>query len=176
MLSLRLLAPAALVLAASPVWAEECIDRRADQFAADHKVCVSSVLKPQGDNTYGPGNLYRDGAAAWCEGAPGSGKGEYIRFIFAKPVSFKYILVGNGYTKSKETFYANARARTVRVETDGLNFTAQLSDNDLIQTIQLPRQVRTTSLRVEIVDVYDGDKHKDMCLSFLAPNYEETTR
>ena len=173
MLLLRLLAPAAFLLAASPVLAEECIDRGADQYGANHKVCVSSVLKPQGSNTYGPGNLYRDGAAAWCEGAPGSGKGEYIRFLFAKPVSFKYILIANGYTKSKETFFANARARTVRVEADGLIFAAEISDNDLIQTIRLPRQVRTRTLRVEIVDVYDGDKHKDMCLSFLAPNYEE---
>jgi hypothetical protein len=173
----RLLAPAAFLFAVAPAWAEVCIDRAAGQYASNHKVCASSVLKPQGGNTYGPGNLFRDGAAAWCEGAPGSGKGEYIRILYASPVSFKSILIGNGYAKSKATFFANARARTVRIETaDGLTFAAELKDTEQMQTIRLPRAVKTATLRVEIVDVYGGDKHQDMCLHFVQPSFEEMDR
>lgn len=173
---LRLLAPAALLFAAAPAWAEMCIDRGAGQYAANHKVCASSVLKPQGGNTYGPDNLYRDGAA-WCEGAPGGGRGEYIRILYAEPVRFKSILIGNGYAKSKQAFFANARARTVRIETsDGLAFAAELKDIEAMQTIRLPRVVNTATLRVEIVDVYGGDKHKDLCLHFLAPDFEAMDR
>ncbi len=177
MTPLRLLAPASLLLAAAPAWAEVCIDRGAGQYAANHKVCASSVLKPQAGNTYGPDNLYRDGAAAWCEGAPGSGRGEYIRILYAEPVRFRSILIGNGYAKSKQTFFANARARTVRIETaDGLSFAAEIKDTEAMQTIRLPRVVNTATLRVEIVDVYGGDRHPDLCLHFLSPNFEEMDR
>ena len=173
----RLLAPAALLFAAAPAWAEVCIDRGAGQYAANHKVCASSVLKPQGGNTYGPGNLFRDGTAAWCEGAPGSGRGEYIRILYVEPVRFRSLLIGNGYAKSKQTFFANARARTVRIETaDGLRFAAELRDTEAMQTIRLPRVVQTATLRVEIVDVYGGDRHPDMCLHFLSPDFEEMDR
>ena len=171
---LRLLASATLLFAATPAWAEECIDRGAAQYTSNHKVCASSVLKPQGGNTYGPGNLFRDGEAAWCEGAPGSGRGEYIRILYTEPARFKSILIGNGYAKSKQTFFANVRARTIRIETaDGLRFAAELKDTEAMQTIRLPRAVRTATLRVEIVDVYGGDRHQDMCLHFLSPNFEE---
>lgn len=174
MTPLRLLAPAALLLAAPPAWAEVCIDRGAGQYASNHKVCASSVLNPQGANTYGPGNLYREGAAAWCEGAPGSGKGEYIRILYTEPARFRSILIGNGYAKSKQTYFANARARTVRIETaDGLRFAAELKDTEEMQTIRLPRAVKTATLRVEIVDVYGGDRHEDLCLHFLSPDFEE---
>lgn len=169
----RLLA-SALVLAAAPAWAEVCIDRGAGQYTSNHKVCASSVLKPQGANTYGPGNLFRDGEAAWCEGAPGSGKGEYIRILYTEPVRFKSILIGNGYAKSKQAFFANARARTIRVETaDGLRFAAELKDSEEMQTIRLPRAVKTATVRIEIVDVYGGDKHQDLCLHLVQPNFEE---
>ena len=175
MTPLRLLAPAAAVLcAAAPALAETCIDRGAGKYASNAKLCVSSVLKPQGANKYGPENLFGDGEAAWCEGAPGSGKGEYIRITYASPVSFKSLLIGNGYAKSKTAFFNNARARTVRVETgDGLTFAAELKDSQEMQTIRLPRAVKTTTVRLEIVDVYGGDKHNDLCMHFFTPNFEE---
>ena len=176
MTPLRLLA-SALVLAAAPAWAEECIDRGAGQYASNHKVCASSVLKPQGGNTYGPDNLYRDGAAAWCEGAPGSGRGEYIRILYAEPARFRSILIGNGYAKSKPAFFANARARTMRIETaDGLSFAAELKDTEDMQRIRLPRAVNTATVRVEIIDVYGGDRHADLCLHYLSPDFEEMDR
>jgi hypothetical protein len=173
MSALRLLAPA-LVLAAVPASAEECIDRGAGQYASNRKVCVSSVLKPQGANTYGPGNLFRGGEAAWCEGAPGSGRGEYVRILYAEPARFRSILIGNGYAKSKAAYFANARARTVRVETaDGLGFAAALRDTGATQTIRLPRIANTDTVRIEIVDVYGGDRHQDLCLHLVQPNFEE---
>ena len=149
------------------------------ETAAVVRICAEAGIPivPQGGNTYGPGNLYRDGAAAWCEGAPGSGRGEYIRILYAEPVRFRSLLIGNGYAKSKQTFFANARARTVRIETaDGLSFAAELRDTEAMQTIRLPRVVQTATLRVEIVDVYGGDRHPDLCLHFLSPDFEEMDR
>jgi hypothetical protein len=177
MTALRLLAPAALLLVVAPAAAEMCTDRSGGQYAANAKLCVSSVLKPQGANSYGPENLAGEGGVAWCEGAPGSGRGEYIRILYASPVAFKTLLIGNGYAKSKAAFFSNARARTVRVETgDGLAFAAELKDTDEMQRIRLPRTAKTTSVRLEIVDVYGGDRHQDMCLHFFSPNFEEMDR
>ena len=171
MTPLRLLAPAILCLAATPAWAEVCIDRSGGQYT-NSKLCVSSVLKPQGANKYGPENLAGEAAAAWCEGAPGSGKGEYMRFLFSDTVAFRTVLIGNGYGKSKTAFFNNARARTIRIEAAGVKFAAELKDTDELQKIRLPRAVKTKALRVEIVDVYGGDKHKDLCLHFVAPDFE----
>jgi hypothetical protein len=168
---LRLLAPAAFLLAASPAWAEVCTDRPGGQYSSS-KVCVSSVLKPQGTNKYGPENLGGEAEAAWCEGAPGSGKGEYVRFIFPETVTFRTVLIGNGYGKSKTAFFNNARARTIRIEAAGVKFAAELKDTGDLQKIRLPRVVKTKALRVEIVDVYGGDKHKDLCMHYVAADFE----
>ena len=171
---LRLLAPVALALFATPAFAEVCIDKTGGQYADKVRICVSSVLAPQGDNKYGPENLGAEGAVAWCEGAPGPGQGEYIRLIFSNVVSFKTLVVGNGYAKSKTAFFNNARARTVRIETgDGLRFTAVLKDFAEPQKIRLPRVAKTREVRITIVNVYGGDKHKDLCMHYFSPNLEE---
>lgn len=177
MIPLRLLAPAAFLVVAAPAHAETCADRGAGQYASNAKLCVSSVLAPQGANRYGPENLYGESGWAWCEGAPGSGQGEYIRITYAEPARFKSLLIGNGYAKSKTAYFNNARARTVRIETgDGLTFAAELKDSQEMQTIRLPRTVKTTTVRFEIVDVYGGDKHKDMCMHYFTPKFEEMDR
>lgn len=177
MISLRLLAPAALVLLAAPAWAETCVDRPGGQFADNAKLCVSSVLKPQGANVYGPENLNGANPGAWCEGAPGAGQGEYIRIAFGNTVTFRTLMIGNGYAKSKTAFFNNARARTVRIETgDGLMFAAELGDDDTLQRIRLPRVVKSNAVRLTVVDVFGGDKHQDMCMHFFWPSFEEMNR
>ncbi len=173
----RLLLTAAALAVAAPAHAEVCIDRSAGQMAANSKLCVSSVRKAQGPNTYGPENLSGESGSAWCEGAPGSGQGEYIRIIYSSRVQFRTVLVGNGYVKSPAIFHNNARARTVRIETgDGLSFAAELPDKGEIRRIRLPRVVNTDTLRLTIVDVYGGDRHKDLCLHYFTPNFEEMNR
>lgn len=161
----------------APARAETCLDRGAGQYAPNHTLCASSVLAPAAGNTYGPDHLDGDTATAWCEGAPGDGRGEYLRIAYAAPVRFKSVLVGNGYAKSRAIYFANARARTVRIETgDGLRFAAELPDRGESHEIRLPRTVTTTSLRLTIVDTYAGDKHRDLCLFHFTPNFEAMDR
>jgi hypothetical protein len=165
---------AASALGGAQARAEVCIDRAAGQAAANSRLCVSSVLRPQAGNTYGPENLGGDTAVAWCEGAPGSGQGEYIRILYSAPVSFQSVILGNGYAKSRTTFFNNARARTVRIETgDGLSYAAELPDRSEARSIRLPRRVNTDSVRLTIVDVYGGDRHQDLCLHHFTPNFAE---
>jgi hypothetical protein len=162
------------VALAAAARAEVCVDVPPGQYTPNATVCVSSVLKSQGANTYGPENLRDDTAKAWCEGAPGNGQGEYVRIGWAGPVEFRSIIIGNGYQKNRETYFNNARARTVRIETgDGLSVAAELPDTGARHTIRLPRVAKTNSLRVTIVDAYGGDKYSDLCHFYLSPNFEE---
>ncbi|MCW5771662.1 MAG: hypothetical protein KIT16_08520 [Rhodospirillaceae bacterium] len=161
----------------APAAAEVCLDRGPGQYTSNHTICASSVLAPQGGNTYGPDHLDGDTATAWCEGAPGDGRNEYLRIAYSKPVRFKSVLIGNGYAKSRTAYFPNARARTVRIETgDGIRIAAELPDRGESHEIRLPRIADTTSLRVTIVDTYPGDKHQDLCLFHFTPNFEAMDR
>ena len=65
-------------------------------------------------------------------------------------------------------------ARAVRIETgDGIRFTFVLPDRGETQSIRLPRTAKTRTVRLTIVDVYRGDKHRDLCLHLFTPNFEE---
>lgn len=179
MLLLRLsaLIAAGVVGLAAAAHAEVCVDVAPGRFAPNTTICVSSVLKAQGANSYGPENLHGDTDKAWCEGAPGDGQGEYVRFGWAEPVEFRDIVIGNGYQKSRDTYFNNTRARTVRIESgDGLSFAAEIPDSGTHHTIRLPRAVKTNSLRITIVDVHRGDKHADLCLFQISPNFESLNK
>ena len=174
MIRLASLVAFAVLATAASARAEICTDLPPGQSTPNATVSVSSVLKPQGSNTYGPENLRGDTDKAWCEGAPGAGQGEYVRIGWSQPIAFRAIVIGNGYQKSRETYFNNARARTVRIETgDGLSFAAELPDSGQHHTIRLPRTANTNSLRLTVVDVYRGDKYGDLCLFYLAPKFDE---
>ena len=164
----------ALAAFAGAARAEVCVDVLPGQFTPNGTRCVSSVLKSQGANTYGPENLQDDTEKAWCEGAPGDGQGEYVRIAWAGPVEFRSVIIGNGYRKSRETYLNNARARRVRIETgDGVSVTRELPDSGKHHTVKLPRTAKTNSLRVTILEVYRGAKFSDLCLFYRSPNCEE---
>lgn len=175
MIAIRLFASAGVLLAlALPARAEVCTDRSAGQYASNSSLCVSTALAPQTGASYGPENLAGETDRAWCEGAPGDGAGEYVRITYAQPVSFKTLLVGNGYAKSPALYAANARARTVRIETgDGIRFTAVLPDRGETHSIRLRHTAKTQTVRLTIVDVYRGEKHRDLCLHDFRSNFEE---
>lgn len=164
-----------LVVLAPAAHAEVCVDVPPGQFTPNGTICVSSALKPQGANTYGPENLQDDTGKAWCEDANGDGEGEYVRMGWGGTVEFGSVIIGNGYQKSRQTYLNNARARRVRIETgDGINEVRDLPDSGKHHTLRLSRKAKTSSLRVTILEVYKGAKYADLCLFYVSPNFEET--
>lgn len=113
---------AAALLSAAPAAAEEtCTTVRHGQFFNAMQYCVSSVLAPQGENSYGPANLtgwQANSAKAWCEGVPGHGIGETITIRIEGAVAFRRLLVGNGYPKSSRTYRNNGRVKTLEITSD----------------------------------------------------------
>jgi hypothetical protein len=161
-------------LAAAPAAAESCVDLGGSQYLKAERRCAGSVLAPQGASTYGPGNTRFDEAAAWCEGASGDGIGEWLRVDLAPVQRFRRVLIGNGFARTPALFAANNRARRVRIETsDGVRVEAELRDTADGQEIVLPRWSQATWVRLTILSVYPGQRHRDTCLHGFSPNLED---
>ena len=164
-----------LGLIATPTAADTCWTGRQGQFFTSIQYCVSSVLAPQAGNTYGPENLanwFGNRAAAWCEGASGNGVGETITIRVEGGPLFRRLQVGNGYSKSAQTYTNNGRVKTVEVTADtGLRVKLNFDDRSDLTPVDLMGPAREW-IRLRIVDVYPGAKFTDTCLSFLMPDFE----
>lgn len=164
---------AAAVGLAQAADAVETCHEQPHQFGKS-RICVSSVLPPQGSNKYGPDNLVGltdDGA--WCEGAPGPGIGERITYTIDTPQLFRTVLITNGYAKSSEAFRRNGRVKRMRVETDrGFKKSVTLKDTSEPQKIVLPK-AKMAQVRFTIEEVYPGTSGSDTCISLVSPNLEE---
>jgi hypothetical protein len=138
---------------------------------------ASSVLEPQGDNTYIPANLADcDFETAWVEGVDGYGIGEEIIINFQMDenihdMNFDGIDIINGYTKTPATWINNTRVKTFRVwHNSEPVFCIELLDTDRPQTVSFI-QGHTIYLDpgdivyLEIIDIYPGDKYEDTAIT-----------
>ncbi|MBN1602817.1 MAG: hypothetical protein JW915_14505 [Chitinispirillaceae bacterium] len=72
------------------------------------KVITSSHL----NSKYSSEKLFdNDMSTAWVEGSSGFGSEDYIEITFIKPVTFTYMTMVPGYTKSKNTYQENNRIK-----------------------------------------------------------------
>jgi hypothetical protein len=132
--------------------------------------CASSVLGPQFGNTYGVGHLF-DGnhAAAWVEGAPGHGIGEWITVEFDTVRLVQSIAIDNGYQKNSDIFFKNSRvSRMTVVFSGGERQTLSLRDEFGQQVFPLDRPVRARWVQFVIDGVYPGSKYQDTAISKLS--------
>lgn len=120
---------------------------------------------------------------AWCEGAPGSGIGEWVYFDLthlegprevypASSVAYQKginelwrILIVNGFAASPEIYYANNRLKRVRVEmSTGRSIILDFRDSVLAyQKFRLDRE-QATWLKITILEVYRGSNFDDTCI------------
>ncbi len=140
-----------------------------------HELCAYTVLKPQGQNRYEPKMAADDNlATAWVEGAPGSGAGQWIEYVFTTPSKAQTLNIVNGYAKSKASFRNNERIRSFRIEVDDRTVhTGRLADTSRRQTIRLREPVRGTIWRLHVVDTYPGAKWKDLAVTEFWIDLEE---
>ncbi len=132
-------------------------------------LCVSSVLKAEKGNKYGPENLAdEDPKTAWVEGVEGDGIGETIVVRFNQPEDVKEIGFRNGYTKNNDIFAKNNRVSAVVIKTSsGYSAVAELVDNGETQTVDLSQQnIKDVSwIAIEIFSVFQGSKYSDTAIS-----------
>ncbi len=81
---------------------------------------ASSMLSPQGDNTYYPENAHDlSYETAWVEGVPGHGIGEYIEYhVQPENPRITEIIVVNGYVKSDRAWKNNSRVKKLKLYLD----------------------------------------------------------
>ena len=107
-----------------------------------------------------------DTTTAWVEGVEGNGEGESITFTFGDLYVVSDIKIWNGYQKSEDLYYKNARPSELELEfSDGS--TERISLQDMasgFQEFALERHV-TSYVKVKIVSTYDGSKYEDTVIS-----------
>jgi hypothetical protein len=143
------------------------------------RLCVSSVLPPQGGNSYGPEHLSGTPDGVWCEGVPGPGSGQTVTFhqshtVATDPLNvIGTIVLINGYAKTEQAFRDNARVKRARIETSGgYKREITLKDQRAVQRIKFSPS-RMQWIRLTILDVYPGARHQDTCITLFSPDIEE---
>ncbi len=136
--------------------------------------CVSSVLKPQFGNSYGPENLFEGPqSSAWVEGQAGQGIGEWIAIEFDGPRTVRSIVVRNGYQKSNDIFHKNNRVRRLRaVFSQGETQTLIVPDRFGSELLTLPKPVRAYWVKFIIDEVWAANKYTDTAITKLVVNSE----
>jgi len=129
-----------------------------------------------------------DARTAWIEGKSDYGVGESVTFHFTKElwesdeshpdvrgrdkVNFNGFSVLNGYTKSEPLWHANSRVKRLRVyrNTEAV-FDISLADSMAVQLVECSTiwLHPNDTIKVEIMEVYPGDKYKDTAITELTP-------
>lgn len=112
-------------------------------------------------------NAFSSVGHPWAESAPGPGKGEWVeaRFGAARPI--EEIRVVSGRAQRPDLFEADARPKTLKVTfSDGSSQILSLKDTPALQRFIVPKKT-STSVKVEIVDVYPGRSTQDAYLTLV---------
>lgn len=107
-----------------------------------------------------------DTTTAWVEGVDGNGEGESITFTFGDLYAVSDIKIWNGYQKSEDLYYKNARPAELELEfSDGSTEQISLQDTSSgFQEFALERHV-TSYVKVKIISTYEGSKYEDTVIS-----------
>jgi hypothetical protein len=142
---------------------------------------ATSELEENNGINYGPKNAHDfDKNTAWIEGELDYGIGESIEYYFNYEHVEKYngglgvtkILLANGYKKNKEVWENNSRVKQFKVYLNDTPYAfLNILDSYEIQTLDIGEIMfpvnKTTKLRFEITQVYQGKKYKDTAISLL---------
>lgn len=174
-----------LSLLAGAVQAFECTKiNYGTELVESVTYCASSALKASRVSNYIPGNadpyIPDHASKAWCEAAKGTGIGEWLEMTINNygdtGATIKTLIIGNGYQKSRKSFYENTRPRDVRIEMNtGVTITTRLKDGFGNQHIRFANWHDITKVRLTILSVYPGSKYQDTCLTTFGINFEERT-
>jgi hypothetical protein len=128
---------------------------------------ASSTLKGQASKAYGINNLSDNNPmTAWVEGVEGYGIGEWFE---VKGITVNAIY--NGYQSSPENWKNNSRVKRFKVYMDGHPICfLDLTDEMGVQRFELPHHTNwedKLNFKFEIVEVYQGDKWADVCISHI---------
>ena len=136
------------------------------------------------DIVYAPINLFRafevgckchpywwnNAHIPWVEGAKGNGINETISIEFNNPVYGFSILNGYADVQNMKLFKENSRVKKLKVEdlTNKLEYTMNFEDKVYFNYLELLKP--SNSIKLTILEVYEGTKYQDTCISALIEN------
>jgi hypothetical protein len=145
---------------AGVVWPKGMSDHGYLEVHASSNLPASKVGNYVADNV-----LDGQKETAWAEGAAGDGLGEWIQFNLSPGFVVTTIGIWNGYQKSAERYYQNARVKSATIiYADGSRQKIYLKDQVGVQTFN-PKPGAAESIRIVIDEAYPGAKWPDTCIS-----------
>ena len=157
-----------------------CFGEGLDIFANN----ASSTLASQGNNNYSVSNIIDgDPRTAWVEGDSDYGIGEYFNIVLdvhnLTSVGATLIIL-NGLQKSVDLWRMNSRVKTFKIYCNNVpTCYLRLEDNMALQYFSIHESLKDSgvlsnltefmvTLRFEIVDIYPGERWKDVCVSEIS--------
>ncbi|MBP3284734.1 MAG: hypothetical protein J6M02_04475 [Clostridia bacterium] len=138
-------------------------------------VSASSSLKSQGKFSYTPDlTLDEKMETAWLEGVSGNGIGEYLLYSAETDQKVSEIVLYNGYLKNSTTYINNGRFKSISIEfSDGTIITKEIPKQTYNESLKgypitLEEPINTTSIKITILDVYQGSYYTDTALSGIS--------
>lgn len=112
-----------------------------------------------------------DLSTAWIENNSDYGIGEYIKCA-TRSESLSGVMIYNGYFKSDELWATNSRVKLLKIYFNNIpKYVLRLNDKMEIQYFFFPkyklnqRSTEILEIKMEILDVYAGERYKDTALS-----------
>ncbi len=146
---------------------------------------ASSTLASKADAYTAANAIDGNGNTAWCEGVAGDGAGEWIEVSYPEPKEdycrLQGFAISTGYTKSSTTFTRNNRLAKIEfgycgtgAEYETSSFTADHHHDRAMHLVRLAGNEHgevpfAGCVRLTIVEVIRGSKHRDTCISEIAP-------
>ena len=111
---------------------------------------------------------------AWAEDVGGSGKDEWFELKLAKTTQVKTLSVWPGNLgRGTKSFNQYSRPRTIKVELDGKIINEAFRFQDIAQRVDIPINSTGKTIRITIIDAYEGVVHSDLCIAELAVNFKD---
>ncbi len=135
-------------------------------------ISASSSLKDYPPENTTDGKL----ETAWLEGVKGNGIGEWIMYSAEKEQPVSSITLYNGYLKNDKVYVNNGRIKKIALEfSDGEIITKDIAKTNFSNakngfTINLDTPKATTSIKLTILDAYQGAYYTDTALSGVSFN------
>jgi hypothetical protein len=144
-------------------------------FLSDFEVKASSELK-ENDIVYDANNLLEDNILMpWSESSTGNGIGESIIYKPNWNIIFDNItfVFSNGFIdyNRNHLYEYNNRLKKVRIYNDGYNeyYDFDFADSPNYQTIYIEFKNKIKQLRIEVLEVYLGERYNDLCINLFLP-------
>lgn len=150
----------------------ESIKNYNSEISKFDKVKASSELN-EDSTIYSADNATDDDlSTAWIEGTSGYGIGEYLLYESNEEVSISGLVITNGYAKTQQILNDNAKVRMLELQfSDGSKFQCELNEYPSIlgysDYISFGKEIKTKSVKVSILEIYEGLAYKDTGISEL---------